>query len=130
MKNHISNKQLREFGFLIGFAFPFIIGLILPAIRGHSFMFWTLWISFPSIFIASLKPSLLFYPYKIWMRLGYVLGWVNSRIILGAVYIIILLPISFIMKILGYDPLKIKQIERKTYRENKPNHKINLKKIF
>lgn len=130
MKNHISNKQLREFGFLIGFTFPLLVGLILPLIRGHSFMFWTLWISFPLIFLGSLKPSLLFYPYKAWMRLGYVLGWINSRVILGIVFILVLLPISFIMKLFGYDPLKIKQTEQKTYRENKSNHKIDLKKIF
>ena len=67
---------------------------------------------------------------KIWMRLGYILGWVNSRIILGLVFLIVLQPIALIMKIFGHDPLRMKKVSQKSYREIKTNHKINLKKIF
>ena len=130
MDKNISKKLLREFGFLIGFVLPFLIGWILPAIGGHSFRIWTLWISFPSIILAISQPKLLLYPYKAWMKLGHILGWVNSRIILGLVYIIILQPIALIMRIYGHDPLRIKNFPQKSYREIKTNKKINLKKIF
>ena len=130
MKNHIPKKILREFGFLIGFAFPFLIGWILPLIGGHSFRTWTLCISIPSIILAIIKPGLLFYPYRAWMKLGLILGWLNSRIILGLVFLIVLQPTALVMRIFGYDPLKIKKIVQKSYRENKTNQKINLKKIF
>ena len=130
MDKNISQKILREFGFLIGFAFPFLLGWIIPVLGGHSFRTWTLWISFPSIILAILKPKLLFYLYKAWMKLGHILGWVNSRIILGLVYIIILQPIALIMRIYGHDPLRIKNFPQKSYREIKTNKKINLKKIF
>ena len=43
------------------------------------------------------------------MDLGKALGWINSRIILGLVFIIVLQPIAFIMKSFGYDPLKLKK---------------------
>ena len=130
MRNYIPQKTLREFGFLLGFTFLFLIGWILPLIGGHSFRTWTLFISIPLIILALTKPSLLLYPYRAWMKLGHILGWLNSRIILGLVFLIVLLPISFIMRILGYDPLKTRKIGQKSYREIKTNQKINLKKIF
>ena len=130
MKNHIPKKTLREFGFLIGFIFPFLIGWILPLMSGHSFRTWTLFISIPSIILAFTKPILLLYPYRAWMKLGNILGWVNSRIILGLVFLIILQPIALIMRILGHDPLRTKKSDQKTYREIKTNHKVTLNKIF
>ena len=130
MKKNISKKILREFGFLIGFTFPIIIGWLLPAIGGHSFRMWTLWVSFPSIIIAVIKPLLLGYPYKAWIKIGNILGWLNSHLILGFIFFCVLIPISIIMKIIGYDPLKLKKTSQKSYREFKVDHKVNYKKIF
>ena len=130
MKNYTPPKTLREFGFLIGFLFPLLIGWILPLIGGHSFRTWTLFISIPSIILAFTKPILLLYPYKAWMKLGHILGWVNSRIILGLVFLIVLQPIALIMQILGHDPLRTKKFAQESYREIKTNHKVNFKKIF
>ena len=130
MKESISKKQLRDFGFLIGFGFPIIIGWIIPAIGGHIFRFWSLWIGFPVLILGIIKPSLLFYPYKAWMKLGNALGWINSRLILGLVFILVLQPIALIMKIFGYDPLRRKKSHEKSYRENRKNHKVDLTRIF
>ena len=130
MKNHISPKILREFGILIGFGFPFLIGWFLPFLGGHSFRAWTLLISIPSLILSISRPNLLLYPYQAWMKLGYILGWLNSRIILGLVFLIILQPIAFIMRIFGHDPLRTKKLAQESYRELKTNQKVNLKKIF
>ncbi len=130
MKISTNKKQLREFGLLIGFGFPFLIGWIIPALAGYNFRIWTLWIAFPSLITGLLKPWLLFYPYKGWMALGLALGWINSRIILGLIFFLVLQPIALIMKFVGYDPLKIKKRNNMSYRENKTNHKVNLAKPF
>ena len=130
MKEIISNKRLREFGLLIGFGFPLLIGWLIPVLTGHGFRVWTLWIGFPGLLIGLNSPRLLYYPYKFWIKLGLTLGWVNSRVILGLVYMIVLLPISFVMRLIGYDPLRTKIKEVKTYRENRKNHKIDLTRIF
>ena len=130
MKHHVPIKILREFGFLIGFIFPLLIGWILPLMGDHSFRIWTLWVSIPSLILAISKPGLLLYPYRLWMKLGHILGWLNSRIILGLVFIIVLQPIALIMRIFGHDPLRTKALSKKSYREIKTNQKINLKKIF
>ena len=129
-KKSISQKQLREFGLLIGFGFPLIIGLIIPSISGHSFRFWSLWMAPPFLIGAIVKPSLLFYPYKTWMSLGVALGWINSRLILGLVFLIVLQPIALIMKFFNYDPLRKKKTNKVSYRENRKNYKLNLTKIF
>lgn len=131
MEKSITKKQLVEFGFLIGFGFPIIIGFILPLIGGHEFRAWTLWIGLPSLILAISRPQLLLYPYKGWIKLGYLLGWINSRIVLGLVYFIILIPIALIMRFFGYDPLRNKKNgNESSYRENKKNKLIDLNRIF
>lgn len=130
MKKTISQKKLREFGLLVGFGFPLIIGFLLPAFSGHSFRTWTLWFGVPGLILGITAPSLLFYPYKAWMAIGHSLGWLNSKLILGVVFLFVLQPIAFVMRIAGYDPLKIKYNNKGSYKEDKTNHKINLNKIF
>lgn len=130
MKKNISKKILREFGILIGLVFPILIGWVLPSLSNHPFRIWTLWISISSLFLAIAAPSLLLYPYIAWMKLGHFLGWLNSRIILSIVFILVLQPIALIMRISGHDPLRKKKLDQKSYREVNDKKIVNLKKIF
>ncbi len=130
MSSKLTKKQLKEFGLLIGFGFPIILGWILPMIWGHNFRFWTLWIGIISLLITVFNPNLLEKPYRFWMKIGYYLGWINSKIILGIVFVFVLIPISFSMKLFGYDPLRIKNKTLKSFREDTKDHKIDLKRIF
>ena len=130
MEQKISKKDLREFGILIGFGFPIIIGLLIPAITGHGFRSWTIWVGFLGLIFGLISPNLLKLPYKAWMKLGYLLGWVNSRIILGIIFFVILLPIAILMRLFGYDPLKNNRKGIYTYRNNVQNHQIDLTRIF
>ena len=130
MKGNISKKQLRDFGFLLGFGFPILIGWLLPSITGHRFRAWTLWVGSPSFILGLLAPRLLYYPYKGWILLGHLLGWINSRIILGFIFLFILQPIAIIMKLFSYDPLKKNKSKQKSYRENIKEKSINLTRIF
>ena len=130
MTTSISKKQLRQFGFLLGFGFPIIVGWLIPAITGHVFRSWSLWVGCPALILGILKPNLLSYPYKGWMALGLALGWINSKLILGLVYLIILLPIAIFMRIFGYDPLRKKKSNQKSYRENKKDENFDFTRIF
>ena len=130
MKQTIFKKQLREFGLLIGFGLPIFIGWLLPSLFGHAFRAWTLWIGIPVLILGLIAPRILYYPYKSWMALGHVLGWVNSHIILGLVFILILQPIAYIMRLTGYDPLRKKRRGEKTYRENRKDHQTDLTRTF
>ena len=130
MKETISKKQLREFGLLIGFGFPILIGWLLPSLFNHEPRVWTLWVGVPLLILGLVSPRLLNYPYRGWMALGHALGWVNSHIILGLVFIFVLQPIAFIMRLTGYDPLRIRQRGEKSYRENRQNHQTDLNRTF
>ena len=130
MKPEISDIKLRNFGLLIGFGFPILIGWIAPRIFGHEFRVWTLWVGFPGIILGLIAPRKLLYPFKGWMALGYVLGWFNSRIILCLVHIIVLQPISYFMRLFGYDPLRKKRKGKNTYREVRQEYQEDLTRIF
>tara|TARA_Y100001978_G_C23637091_1_gene406398 strand:- start:155 stop:547 length:393 start_codon:yes stop_codon:yes gene_type:complete len=130
MKNNNSQKNYRDFGLLVGLLFPLIIGYLIPLLTGHDFRIWTLFLSSPLILLAILSPGKLANFYKFWIRLGYILGFINSRIILGTIFFLILMPTAFLMKIFGYDPLRRKKTTKKTYRELREDAKINLEKIF
>ena len=130
MNKTVSIKQLREFGLLMGFGFPFLIGWLLPSLFGHEFRAWTFWIGMSALIVGLAEPRLLYYPYKGWMALGNGVGWVNSHILLGLVFLIVLQPIACVMKLRGYDPLRLKRNGEKTYRERKHNHQTDLTRIF
>ena len=65
------------------------------------------------------------------MALGHILGWINSKIILGLVFIIVLQPIALIMKLFNYDPLKLKwDSQKSSYKEIKIYKENDLTRIF
>ena len=130
MEKRISKIELRKFGLLIGVCFPIFLGWLVPALFAHEFRTWTLFVSAPFLTLAALYPNFLYYPYKSWMFLGKVLGFINSRLILGLVFILVLQPIAFIMKLSGHDPLKKKKSNDKTFRELRNNNKIDFDRIF
>jgi hypothetical protein len=126
-----TTKQLREFGYLIGFGFPLILGWLLPALHGHAFRFWTLWIALPALGLGLSAPALLAGPYRAWMALGHALGWVNSHVILGLVFLLVLQPIALLMRLLGHDPLRRRRSAAlTTYREDRRSSSSDLTRIF
>jgi len=130
MNETITKKQLREFGLLIGFGFPILIGWLLPAIASHGFRAWALWVGILGLILGLAAPRLLHYPYKGWMALGHALGWINSHIILGLVFLVVLQPIAYVMRLFGYDPLRRRRKGEQTYRETRKNHHTDLTRIF
>ena len=130
MQSDISKKKLREFGILIFLGFPIFIGFLIPIITGHSFRSWTLIVSIPFGILAFLKPKCLYSPYKAWMKIGLCLGWINSRLILSLVFILVLQPIALVIRLIGYDPLNLKKNTEKSYRKIRSKSVVDLKKIF
>ena len=126
----LTKKTLREFGIIFGLLFPIFIGFIVPLISGHDFKEWTIWIGLAFISFGISIPSILYYPYKVWMKIGYLLGLINSKIVLGIIFFLILQPIALIMKLFKYDPLRKKLHSNISYKENKQNHKTDFKRIF
>jgi len=130
MKNKKKKKELREFGIVFGLFFPIIFGLLIPFLRGHEILIWPFIFGSTFFIIGLSKPTILFFPYKYWMKLGLILGWLNSRIILSIIFFFVVLPISIITKLLGKDFLKTKKENTNSYLEFNIQKVIDMKKIF
>lgn len=50
--------------------------------------------------------------YRLWMRLAAVMGWVNTRILLGLMFFLVFTPIALARRALGHDPLELRFDEK------------------
>lgn len=98
----LSNKQLRNFGFILAGGLGLFFGLI-PLLRHHDFHTLPLIIASLIFALSLIKASLLTVLYKPWMKIGHILGWINTRIILGVIYFVLITPIGIVMRLLGKD---------------------------
>ncbi len=104
----MNNTDLRKFGFTMGVVIVLLFGLLLPWILDHGFPLWP-WIPAGAFWLtAAAAPALLAPVYRGWMRFGHVLGWINTRIILGLMFFTVFLVVAVIMKLLRKDPLSRK----------------------
>ena len=101
----LDKKILREFGLITGGILVFLFGLFLPWLLEHEFPSWP-WIVAGILWtLAIILPMSLDPVYRVWMKIGHVLGWINTRIILGIMFYIIFLPVGLILKLAGKDPM-------------------------
>lgn len=103
--NKLDKKTLRNFGLITGTIISILFGLLLPWVFSHDLPLWPWIIAGISWVWAIISPLTLIPVYRIWMKLGYGLGWINSRIILGIMFYVIFLPAGIIMKLFGKDPM-------------------------
>jgi hypothetical protein len=50
-------------------------------------------------------PSTLRHIHLVWMKIGHVLGYINTRILLGVIFYGLITPMGMIMRVLGKDPM-------------------------
>jgi hypothetical protein len=107
-------KQLRSFGLIVGGVF-LAIGLW-PLVRGGNYRFWAVTLAALLVMPAIVAPGLLKYPNAVWMRIGHVLGWINTKVILSAMFIAVFTPTAAILRLLGKDPLHRSFSDADSYR--------------
>lgn len=101
----LDKKELRKFGLMTGLILIALFGLALPWLKHRPFPLW------PWIITAILWTFAMFMPkklggfYRVWMKVGAALGKVNSRIILGIVFYLVITPMALIMRIFHHDPM-------------------------
>jgi hypothetical protein len=115
MQNNPETKKLRSFGFLVGGIFA-LLGLW-PLVFGKEARLWAVIPAAILISLAFLLPKSLGPIYRVWMKIGHVLGWINTRIILGVVFYGMFVPMGFIMRLAGKDSMRRRyDPEADTYR--------------
>jgi hypothetical protein len=103
-------EQLRSFGLTVGGVFAGI-GLWPLVVHRIEPRFWALGLAAVLIVPALLYPRILWPAFRGWMAIGHILGWINTRIILGAIFYLLLTPMGLVRRWLGkgdisrdYDP--------------------------
>ena len=102
----LDRHGLRKFGLITGVIVVGLFGLLLPWLLDHRWPVWP-WILAAALwFPALLFPMLLNPVYRGWMKFGAVLGFINTRIILGLFFYVILAPAGILMRLFGHDPMR------------------------
>ena len=98
-------QELRKFGFVFATGLVLIFGLFFPWVLEKPSPYWP-WIV-AAVFAGSalILPQILKPVFLLWMKIGHVLGWINTRIILGVVFFIIFAPVALLMHLFGKDPM-------------------------
>jgi len=115
--NKPTTKTLREFGCLVGGIGAGLFGAVLPLLKGHALPWQPCLIGSILAALGLVLPQSLVPIYRLWMKLGLMLGWINSRIILSIVFFVIITPMGLLMKLLNRDTMNRQwELQRSTYR--------------
>ena len=99
-------QELRKFGLIFAAMFILIFALLLPWIWDKSSPVWAWIVAAMFAGTALLIPMALKPAYHLWMKIGHVLGWINTRLILGLVFFLIFAPVALFFRLLRRDILK------------------------
>lgn len=105
-QKQLSDKTLKQFGLILAGFLAGLFGILLPFLKSKQTPLWPWMIAGILFLLAVFTPKLLKWLYGPWMKLGNVLGWINTRIILGFIYFFLITPMGLIMRCVKHDPLK------------------------
>ncbi len=92
-------KQLRNFGLMVGGIFA-AMGLWPVLFRSDDPRLWALVLAGLLVIPALVLPRSLGPVYRGWMAIGYALGWINTRAILGVIFYGLFTPIGMVRRLL------------------------------
>ena len=107
MSRTTDRRQLRDFGLIVGGIFG-AIGLWPLVWRQADPRYWALILAVVLVVPALVAPRILAPAHRGWMALGLALAWVNTRILLGAVFYGLMTPMGLVMRLVGHDPMRRK----------------------
>jgi hypothetical protein len=120
MKHAATRKELRQFGLLVG-AVITVIGLWPLVFRGEPLRLWAVGIGGLLIAFGGILPQVLRPVHTGWMWIGHILGWINTRILLGIVFYALVTPIGLVLRLMGKDTMRQAFTEASTtYRVVRP----------
>jgi hypothetical protein len=100
-----TRKELRQFGLLVGAVFT-VIGLWPLVFRDEPLRLWAVGIGGLLIVFGGILPPVLRPVHKGWMWIGHILGWINTRILLGIVFYALVTPIGLVFRLMGKDTMR------------------------
>jgi hypothetical protein len=117
MDQHVTMKDLRHFGLMVGGIF--ILIAIWPLVfRGEPLRIWAAGVGASLAAAGALFPTGLAPLYRGWMWVGHVLGWINTRILLGVVFYGLVMPIGLCLRMMGRNTV------RQQFAEAMPTYRV------
>jgi len=114
----LDRKGLREFGLMMAGFLGVIFGVIIPLVRRHESPPWIWAIASFFVAFALIAPNLLNPVYQVWMRFGLALGWVETRIVLGLIFYLMIFPMGLVMRLMSNDPM------RRELQKREPSYRV------
>ena len=101
----LDRKSLRNFAWMFAAMVAGLFGLLLPWLfdRGWPLEPWVIAIVFFAWGLIAPSSVRLFY--RLWMRFGFVMNVIVTRIILGVVFYVVILPFGLAFRLRGRDSL-------------------------
>ena len=129
MKNliNIKRKDNITFGILF-FGFFLIIGLY-PLKSDGAIRIWSVLFSLVFLIITIIRPNLLTFLNKLWIKFGILLGKMISPIVMGLVFFFVVTPIGVLVRILKKDVMGLKR-GASSYWINREDKLQSMKKQF
>ena len=129
MKNliNIKRKDNITFGILF-FVFFLIIGLY-PLKSDGAIRIWSVLFSLVFLIVTIIRPNLLTFLNKLWIKFGILLGRIISPIVMGLVFFFVVTPIGVLVRILKKDVMGLKR-GASSYWINREDKLQSMKKQF
>jgi hypothetical protein len=86
-----------------GFA---VIALWPAVFRGDGPRLWAAVVTLVMVVAGLIFPRVLAPVFRVWMAIGEILGWVNTRIMLSVVYYVLIVPVGLMMRLRNKDPMR------------------------
>ena len=110
-------KEIRSFGFFLSLLVVLIFAGLMPWLFNQSIFLWPFVVSTVIALLALLAPSTLRPLHSLFIKLGTLLGFTNTRILLFIIFFGLFLPVSIIMWLVRRDILGRKPSTVDSYRK-------------
>lgn len=104
MNQLVTTKDLRQFGLIVGGVF-LVIGLWPFVVRSEDPRLWAMVMGVALMVLGAVVPQSLKQIHFGWMKIGHVLGTINTRIILGVIFYGLITPMGLVMRLTGKDSM-------------------------
>ncbi len=104
---------MRQFG--VGLACLLGLVALWQFYYGHALLWPWLLAALVSLLLAGLAPNWLRPLARAWMWLAHWLGVVNTRLLLGIVFFLLITPVAWLFRLIGRDALALKHKQANSY---------------
>ena len=130
--DHVTTEQARKTALIVAGVLLVIAAIFWYRgnMRGH---FISAGLALILVFIGFLVPPAAKLFHRVWFKIAFALGWVNSRVLLTIIYFLVFVPYRIVSRMAGRDPLNIRQPAGESYwhkREKTRQAKEQFERLF